>query len=203
MSGPPASHASPPEAAPGPAPETLAPYAGPPPAAAAQPGLRERGRLRRRVRYLRKLRELELRDLGGLVFTMYRFSSKRQDLVRDKLKVMFEHDAELRDLEGRLGDPRRTVEVREPGIGGTCPACGALHSSDARFCSQCGRPVGKDAGPAPAPEVWAPDVTPAAPADPAAPPVEPRGPNGEAAAMPPPAEPDTESPTTEIRTARQ
>jgi len=28
--------------------------------------------------------------------------------------------------------------LREPGIGGTCPRCGELHASEARFCSRCG-----------------------------------------------------------------
>ena len=31
--------------------------------------------------------------------------------------------------------------LREPGIGGTCPECGELHSSDARYCSRCGTPL--------------------------------------------------------------
>jgi hypothetical protein len=31
--------------------------------------------------------------------------------------------------------------LREPGIGGSCPLCGELHGSDARFCWACGTPV--------------------------------------------------------------
>ena len=195
MSGTPAPHVSPPDAAPQPSAEPTAPA----PAPARRPGLRERGRLRRRVRYLRKLRELELRDLGGLVFDMYRFSSKRQDLVREKLSVMFGHDAELRELQGRLGDPRRIVEVREPGVGGTCPACGALHSTDARFCSQCGRPLGKQAQPQPA--AAPPAVPHDASAEPAAPTPEPAPGNGETAVIPPPADPGAD--TAEIQAARR
>jgi hypothetical protein len=217
---------SPRDAAPGPAPESSTPGAGTPAAAAPPPGLRERGRLRRRVRYLRKLRELELRDLGGLVFDMYRFASKRQDLVREKLQVMFEHDAELRQLEARLGERKRIVEVREPGVGGACPTCGTLHSSDARFCAGCGRPLGNerstDREAAAAAVAGAPAGEPAGGPKPA-PPTEPaptaaRIPaGGEDLASPPAPDDDTavvpaaspepeagsDSPTTEIGTARR
>lgn len=90
------------------------------------------------MRYLRKRRELELRDLGGLVFDMYRFGSKRQDLVRDKLQAMFAADRELREFEQLLGRRPRRLDVREAGIGGSCPRCQQLYSTEARFCSRCG-----------------------------------------------------------------
>jgi hypothetical protein len=123
----------------------IALHAGPRPARApADLSLRDRGRLRRRVRFLRKQRELQLRDLGGLIFDMYRFGSKRQDLVRDKLRQMFAADRELRELEQLLGEQRRSLEIREAGVGGACPRCLALHSSEARFCSSCGLAVAPD-----------------------------------------------------------
>ena len=100
-------------------------------------GLVERGRLRRRVRFLRKQRELQMRDLGGLIFDMYRFGSKRQDLVREKLRLMFEADRELREFEAMLGG-RRRLDVREPGVGGSCPRCLTLYSTDAHYCWRCG-----------------------------------------------------------------
>ncbi len=102
-------------------------------------GFRERSRLRRRVRFLRKRRELELRDLGGLVFDMYRFGSKRQDLVRDKLQGMFAADRELREFEQLLGRRPRRLDVREAGIGGACRNCQQLYSTEAHFCSRCGQ----------------------------------------------------------------
>ena len=77
-------------------------------------GLIQRVRLRRRVRFLRKQRELQLRDLGGLIFDMYRFGSKRQDLVREKLRVMFEADRELREFEAALGGRRMRVVAAAP-----------------------------------------------------------------------------------------
>jgi hypothetical protein len=102
---------------------------------------RERGRVRRRVRYLRRLRELQLRDLGGLVFELRRFGRRREDLVNQKLTQLAATDEELRGLETLLDDRRAIVELREPGIGGTCPNCGALHGSADHYCAHCGRPL--------------------------------------------------------------
>src|SRR5204863_125794 len=61
-------------------------------------------------------------------------------LLEQKLTRLASVDAELRDLQSILDDRRSTV-LREPGIGGTCPLCGELHGSDARFCWACGTPV--------------------------------------------------------------
>src|SRR5262249_17511758 len=41
-----------------------------------RPSFRDRGRLRRRLRYLRRVRELGFRDLGGLAFDLHRFSRR-------------------------------------------------------------------------------------------------------------------------------
>jgi len=100
-------------------------------------GLRERGELRRRLRFLRRARELALRDLGGLVFDLYRFGRQRDALVREKLDTLVRMDREEREAAGRLGEDGAPRELREPGLG-ACARCGALHSSDARFCSRCG-----------------------------------------------------------------
>jgi hypothetical protein len=106
-----------------------------------KPGWRERAKFRRRLRYLRNVRELAMRDLGGLVFDMYRFGSKRQDLVREKLDLMFAADNELYTLETTLDDHQRLRELRIPGVRGSCPECGTLNSTDARFCSNCAEPL--------------------------------------------------------------
>jgi hypothetical protein len=111
------------------------------PAVAPAPSFRERGRVRRRLRYLRRVRELQLRDLGGLVFELSRFGRQREDLVTAKVSQLAATDDELRNLEVVLDDRRALVELREPGVGGTCPTCGALHGSADRFCAQCGRPL--------------------------------------------------------------
>jgi hypothetical protein len=102
-----------------------------------RPSFRQRGRLRRRLRYLRRVRELGFRDLGGLVFDQHRFSNVNEELVRGKLAALAAVDAELRTLEHALDDRRPITELREPGIS-VCPRCGALHGSEARFCPSCG-----------------------------------------------------------------
>ena len=60
-------------------------------------------------------------------------------------------------LETELGTPRGETVLREPGVGGTCPRCGELHASDARFCSSCGLDL-TAAAPAAAGEAAAPEA---------------------------------------------
>ena len=152
------------------------------PTAPETPSFHDRGRLRRRLRYLRRVRELQLRDLGGLVYETYRMSRPRRDLVERKVSVLAATDAELTGLEHALDDVRPMLEMREPGIGGQCPRCGEIFGSDARFCSHCGAglageaaalgQVGAAAAPAPgaAPagssvlSHWTAPATPGAPA---------------------------------------
>src|SRR3954453_4263068 len=110
------------------APEDVAP---------TRPSFHDRGRLRRRMRYLRRVRELGFRDLGGLVFDLHRFARRNDELVLGKLAALDAVDRELRAIERVLGERRDIIELREPGIA-ACPRCGALHGSDARFCPQCG-----------------------------------------------------------------
>jgi len=105
---------------------------------------RERGRLRRRVRHVRRLRELQLRDLGGLVFDLYRFGEQRDPLVRQKLDAVLATDREVRQLDRLLDERRSLREVRQPGLK-ACPECGALLESVARFCSDCGTEQGRRA----------------------------------------------------------
>jgi ribosomal protein L40E len=106
----------------------------------APPSFRDRGRLRRRLRYLRRVRELGFRDLGGLVFDQHRFNRPNEQLVRGKVAALQAVDSELRALEGLLDDRRPIHELREPGVA-ACLRCGALHGSDARFCPSCGVPL--------------------------------------------------------------
>ena len=107
------------------------------PAAPPQPSFRNRGRLRRRLRFLRRVRELGFRDLGGLVFDQHKFNRPNEDLVRGKVAALAAVDSELRALEEALSERRDITELREPGIT-ACPRCGTLHGSDARFCPSCG-----------------------------------------------------------------
>jgi zinc-ribbon domain len=123
---------------------------------------RERGRLRRRLRYLRRLREIALRDLGGLVYDLHRYRRDRPELVEGKLGTLDAIDRELRVIEQALDAHQPVTVLREAGIA-ACVRCGALLSSDSRFCSNCGMPL--DAATSPS----APDgAAPAAPPQPGA-----------------------------------
>jgi ribosomal protein L32 len=113
------------------------PIAGAPATPAVGPSAKDRGRLRRRIRYLRRARELGFRDLGGLMFDQYRFRAPNQELLAAKLAALHALDSERRALEHILGERREFDDLREPGIS-ACPNCGALHASDGRFCEVCG-----------------------------------------------------------------
>lgn len=135
----------------------------PPEAPSGPPGFSERGRMRRRMRFLRKARELAYRDLGGLVFDLHRFGRRNDELVLAKLETIGRIDTELRALEATLSERRPVTVLREAGVA-ACPRCAAIHGSDDRFCPNCGlamdlraeRPVAgpqatAQAQPAPAP----------------------------------------------------
>ena len=105
-----------------------------------------RGRLRKRVAFLRAARELLLRDLGGFVYEIHRTAGDHEheahrQLRATKLDRLSRVDAELHELELRLDDVRRNVVVSEPGVGGECPECGELFGSAAHYCSHCGLPL--------------------------------------------------------------
>jgi hypothetical protein len=104
---------------------------------AGPPGFSERGRMRRRARFLRKARELAYRDLGGLVFNLHRFGQRNDALVIAKLSTLGHIDAELRTLEGALAEYQPVTVLRDAGIA-ACPRCAAIHGSEDRFCPNCG-----------------------------------------------------------------
>jgi hypothetical protein len=130
---------------------------------AAAPSSARRGRLRHRLRYLRGVRELLLRDIGGFYFEAQRAEGgvePHQRLLDAKTARLTKLEEEMRDLEARLGEAHPETVLRVPGLGGTCPVCGELHGSDARYCSRCGNALGRrgaraatagTVGPAPAP----------------------------------------------------
>jgi hypothetical protein len=105
-----------------------------------------RGKVRRRLRYLRRMRDLLLRDLGGFTYEIRRTAGGTADetqrrLLESKMKRIEALDSEVRGLEARLGEPHTGAVLREPGIGGACPECGELYASDAHYCARCGTPL--------------------------------------------------------------
>jgi hypothetical protein len=108
------------------------------PSPSSPAGFLQRGRLRRRARYLRQLRELQLRDLGGFLVELHRLGRQRPELVGEKIAAAAATDAELRGLDDLLGADE---SVRRAGIGGACSACGAIYGSRDRFCASCGKAV--------------------------------------------------------------
>jgi hypothetical protein len=112
---------------------------------AAAPTSAKRSRVRRRLRYLRAVREILLRDVGGFYYEAQRSEQgvdPHRRLLDAKTARLARLDEEVRDLESRLEESHPQTVLRQPGLGGTCPQCGELHSSDARFCSRCGTALG-------------------------------------------------------------
>lgn len=108
------------------------------------PGFGERGRMRRRARFLRKARELAYRDLGGLVFDLHRFGQHNDQVLSAKLATLTQMDAELRALEKALDEHQNVTVLREVGIA-ACPRCAAIHGREDRFCPGCGLPFDANA----------------------------------------------------------
>ena len=99
----------------------------------------ERAVLRRRIRFLRRRRELALHDLGGFVYETHRLGESRPELTTQKLDGVDLIDGELATLERALGLGEELIVLHEPGIS-SCTHCSTIHDSAARFCPSCGRP---------------------------------------------------------------
>ena len=110
-----------------------------------RPSFSTRGRMRRRMRFLRKARELAYRDLGGLVFSLHRFDQRNDPLVLAKLTTLEQIDGELRAIEEALQERQSMTVLREAGVS-ACPRCAAIHSSEDRFCPNCGLALAPGAG---------------------------------------------------------
>lgn len=101
-------------------------------------GSRERGRLRRRLRELRRLREAVLLELGALVMEAHRHGRDDSPVIKRKAADAAGVDAEARAIADALGTDGGLDRIVAAGIAGPCPTCGTLTSTSARFCSTCG-----------------------------------------------------------------
>src|SRR3954469_844346 len=105
-------------------------------AAAVTPtGSRERGRMRRRLRELRRLREAQLLELGALTLEAHRHARDDSPVIKSKAAEAAATDAEVRALAESLDPDAGLDSVVAAGIAGPCPTCGNLASTAARFCS--------------------------------------------------------------------
>jgi alkylation response protein AidB-like acyl-CoA dehydrogenase len=108
--------------------------------AAGATGFMQRAVLRRRVRFLRRRRELALHDLGGFVFESHRLGDARNELLAQKLAAIGALDDELATLQSALDLREELAVLHEPGVA-SCPQCSTIHDSAANYCPTCGRPT--------------------------------------------------------------
>lgn len=88
---------------------------------------------RRREQLVARVAELQW-DLGGLTYEMAIRNSMR-------VEVLVKRAAELQDADAELNEVERILRMEESATAGSCPSCGAPHSSGATFCWQCGKPL--------------------------------------------------------------
>src|SRR5919197_790519 len=107
-----------------------------------KPTARERGVMRRRLRRQQRVREALLLDLGALVYELHRQGRREPELLQAKAAELSAVDDEVRALGEALDERQPLAQLVAAGIAGSCETCGALLTSDARFCSSCGTPTG-------------------------------------------------------------
>jgi hypothetical protein len=90
--------------------------------------------LKRERRALLREREQGIRDLGGIVFEMFRRDRFRVELVTERCADLVAIDQRLDELDSLLAASGRR--------GGLRCACGAPLAWGAHFCANCGRPAG-------------------------------------------------------------
>lgn len=93
----------------------------------------DRELLARRERLTERFALLQA-DLGGVFYEMAIRDHVVMDVLTRKAAELQRVDADLRQIERELrGEP-----VVQAPPGGHCPACGAVHAAEARFCASCG-----------------------------------------------------------------
>jgi hypothetical protein len=71
-------------------------------------------------------------DLGGVFYEMAIRDHVRMDVLTRKA-------AELQRVDADLAQVERELRGGSTPPAGSCPACGAPHGADARFCASCGQ----------------------------------------------------------------
>lgn len=99
------------------------------------------GRMRRRLRELRRLREAQLLELGALVLEAHKHGRDDSPVIKSKAAEAAATDAETRALAEALETDAGLQSIVSAGIAGPCPTCGTLASTAWRFCSTCGTPL--------------------------------------------------------------
>jgi lipoprotein-anchoring transpeptidase ErfK/SrfK len=85
--------------------------------------------LRRRLWRLRRQRDAQLKELGGLAVELRRVGSTRyEELAGKRLEEAAETERQLLALERKMSPEN---------VGGVCPSCG-LHTKQTRYCLRCG-----------------------------------------------------------------
>jgi hypothetical protein len=79
-----------------------------------------------------------LLDLGALVLEMHRHGRFLPDSLQRRAAEAVGTDAEVRSLSRTLDAGDGMPDLVAAGIAGNCERCGALHTTGAAFCSQCG-----------------------------------------------------------------
>ena len=129
--GPPADgpppEAPPPDSAPG---GEMAPPAPPPAAPRPLPPERER-------RDLIRIREVELRDVGGLAVEMARRNDWRYSLLRSRTADVLTLEERIHELDAMIA----ASEMAQRGVPVAECRCGAPIVQGAHFCAHCGRPA--------------------------------------------------------------
>ena len=99
------------------------------------------GALRRERRALLRRRELDIRDLGGLLLEMARRDRFRQDLLLDRCSDVLLIEERINELDSLLvASVAAAAAPGGPRAAATC-RCGAPLARGAHFCSHCGRPA--------------------------------------------------------------
>src|SRR3954447_18892958 len=126
------------------------------------PRRRERGRMRRRLRRQQRVREALLLDMGALVYELHRQGRREPELLQAKAAELSAVDDEVRALGDALQEREPLAQLVAAGIAGSCETCGALLTSDARFCSTCGTPTTRALGEGEEPRQPEPEIATAA-----------------------------------------